>query len=136
EYQSFMIGLVLLMKERGIDVFESTCQFLNLHQHQWQSVVFVSVNNKLIGAVAVSYRVKNDAKQMMVNLQKRGIRVVMATGDHLRVAETVGEQLGISDVQAQLLPEDKRNLVRQLQQQGRRVAFVGDGINDAPSLMQ
>src|SRR5699024_7592015 len=109
DHQTVLIGSERLMKERGIDGLESTCQFLNQQQQQGQTVVFVSVNNKLIGAVALADRVKNDAKQMMVNLQKRGIRVVMATGDHLSVAETVGEQLGISDVQAR--SEERRVVI-------------------------
>ena len=110
--------------------------WLKQQQESGQTVVLVGENQILIGALALADQIKADAARTVAELQRRGIRVVMATGDHYRVAKSVADNLGISEVEAQLLPEDKHTFVRKLQLQGRRVAFTGDGINDAPSLMQ
>ncbi len=134
--QSILIGTERLFTERGIEGLDPARSWISEQQEKGQTVVLIGVNQQLIGALALADQIKKDALQMVVGLKRRGIGVVMATGDHRRVAESVAEQLGIAEVEAQLLPEDKRTFVRQLQLKGRRVAFVGDGINDAPSLMQ
>lgn len=134
--QPVLIGTERLFKERGMNEMELVVPWLEQRQENGQTVVLVGLNGTLIGALALADRIKSDASGIVAGLHRRGSRVVMATGDHQRVAESVAEQLGISDVQAQLLPEDKRAFVREMQLSGRKVAFVGDGINDAPSLMQ
>ncbi|UYG98168.1 heavy metal translocating P-type ATPase [Cytobacillus firmus] len=134
--QSVLIGTKRLFKERGVKELNLVDPWVKQQQENGQTVVLVGVNQTLIGALALADRAKDDAKRMVAYIQRRGTRVVMATGDHQRVAEAVADHLGISEVKAQLLPEDKRTFVRELQLSGRRVAFVGDGINDAPSLMQ
>src|SRR5699024_6999307 len=91
DHQTVLIGSERLMKGRGIDGLESTCKYLYQMQLLGHTVVLVYLNNKLIGAVALASRVKNDAKQTMDILQKRGHRLAMAPGHHLRDAQTLGE---------------------------------------------
>ena len=93
--------------------------------------------NRLLGIIAVADTVRPTAAQAIVGLKRLGIeQVVMLTGDNERTADSIGWELGIDRVYAQLLPEDKLGVIRQLQQQYQSVAMVGDGINDAPALAQ
>jgi Cu+-exporting ATPase len=99
-------------------------------------VVFVAVDATLIGWLAIADRIKPEAYAVVQALRARGLQVGMVTGDGRATAESVARQLHIEQVHAEVLPQDKAKVVTQLQAQGRRVAFVGDGINDAPALAQ
>jgi Cu+-exporting ATPase len=90
----------------------------------------------LLGTLGISDPVKEDSAAAVAGLKRMGLRVVMLTGDHPATAEAIAREVGIEDVVAQLLPADKAKRVRELQAEGRRVAMVGDGINDAPALAQ
>ncbi len=94
----------------------------------------VAVDERVAGLVAVRDVLRPEAKEAVSRLKKQNIRLVMLTGDNERVAKTIAADAGIDEVHAGLLPEDKLRLVRDWQAQGRRVAFIGDGINDAPAL--
>lgn len=131
-----VIGTERLMNERNVSGLSSAKAWVAEQQKTRRTVVFVAAEDRIIGAISIADQVKQDAKEVVEALRKRGIQAVMATGDHELAANAVAKELGISDVRAGLLPEDKLSLVRQLQKKGHRVAFVGDGINDAPSLMQ
>ena len=98
------------------------------------SEIYVARGNKLIGAIVVADTVRPEARSAIQMLKQMGMRIVLLTGDTLTVAEAVGRALGIDEVQAQLLPEDKLEYVSTLVSSGRIVAMVGDGINDAPAL--
>ncbi|MGZ5062264.1 MAG: HAD-IC family P-type ATPase, partial [Usitatibacter sp.] len=98
------------------------------------TVVFLAVDGKLAGLVAVADPVKESSAEAIRKLRESGIRIVMATGDGLTTAKAVGAKLGIDEVHGEVRPEDKLALVAKLQGEGRRVAMAGDGINDAPAL--
>jgi Cu+-exporting ATPase len=100
------------------------------------TTIFVGVGGKLAGFVAIADPIKATTPQALQALKAAGVRVVMLTGDGKTTAEAVGRQLGIDDVVADVLPEDKAAVVKRLQSEGRVVAMAGDGVNDAPALAQ
>ncbi|WP_304943342.1 heavy metal translocating P-type ATPase [Vallitalea guaymasensis] len=103
---------------------------------QGKTPMFIAINGKYVGIVAVADTVKPDSKKAIDHLQDMGIKVAMITGDHKKTAEAIAKEVGISLTIAEVLPEDKSREVKALQDKGYRVAMVGDGINDAPALAQ
>jgi Cu2+-exporting ATPase len=101
-----------------------------------QSVIYLAEKGQAFAAFAVADAVRPESAEAVRRLHAQGIKVVMLTGDASAVAESVGRELGIDTIFAQVLPEQKVNKIRQLQEQGERVAMVGDGVNDAPALVQ
>jgi Cu+-exporting ATPase len=101
-----------------------------------QTVMLAAIDGKAAGLVAVADPIKESAVEAIRALRADGIRVMMLTGDSRATAEAVGRKLGIEDIAAEVLPHQKSEVVRELQQQGRFVAMAGDGINDAPALAQ
>ncbi len=100
------------------------------------TVLLVGVDGRAVAAIAVADTAKPEAAEMVEELEARDLRPVMLTGDHLRTARAIGHSVGIEDVRAELMPQDKAEVVKALQEAGHRVAMVGDGINDAPVLAQ
>jgi len=105
-------------------------------EHEAKTVVIVQKNKKVIGCIAIADTLKEDAAYAIRSLQRKGIQTVMITGDNERTAQAIGRQVGIDLIYAQVLPQDKAAKVKELQYRGKHVAFVGDGINDAPALAQ
>ncbi|HZL20745.1 MAG TPA: heavy metal translocating P-type ATPase [Polyangia bacterium] len=105
-------------------------------RREGQTVVFVLVDGGLAGLLGVADPIKATAAEALGQLRADGLRIVMLTGDHHTTARAVGGQLGIDEIEADVLPADKAEAVKRLQKQGRRVAMAGDGINDAPALAQ
>jgi Cu+-exporting ATPase len=103
-------------------------------RREGQTVMFVAVDGAAAGLVGVSDPVKETTAEALDSLHAAGIRVVMITGDSRATAEAVGRELGIDEIHAEVLPEDKNRIVTELQESGRMVAMAGDGINDAPAL--
>lgn len=101
-----------------------------------QTPMMLAVNKKIAGIIAVSDPIKKDSTQAVKLLQQQGVRILMVTGDNAVTAQAIAKQAGISEIRAQVLPQDKANVVKELQKQGEIVGMVGDGINDAPALAQ
>lgn len=130
-----VLGNQKLMEELGISVSE-TEEKINVLRSQGQTVMFVALNNKLAGFIGVADPIKETTEEALAALRQDHIRVVMMTGDNEMTALAVAKKLGIDDVIAGVLPEQKAQKVKALQAQGFKVAMAGDGINDAPALAQ
>lgn len=130
-----LVGSVRLMREAGLSV-EEHLQSIGEREANANTVMVVARNRQVLGVIAVADMLKEGAKQAIEQLRARGIEAVMITGDNQTTAEAIAKQAGIDRVFAEVLPQDKAEQVRLLQKQGQRVAFVGDGINDAPALAQ
>ena len=105
-------------------------------RREGHTVVFIAVDNRAAGLIAVADPIKESAQQAIGELRKEGLRVVMLTGDNRTTADAVARRLGIAEVEAEVLPGQKRDVIKRLQDQGRIVAMAGDGVNDAPALAQ
>jgi Cu+-exporting ATPase len=103
---------------------------------QGATVIFVTIDGRVAGLIAVADPVRKNTHEALARLRDEGLRVVMLTGDNRATAETVAHQLGIAEVEAEVMPEDKARVVKRLQAEGRTVAMAGDGVNDAPALAQ
>ncbi len=122
-----------MMQRLGIDIKPLEGRIKELAS-TGKTVLFAAVNGKFAGVLAVADTIKPNASAALAALRRRGIDVVMATGDRTETAAHVASQLGIAHVHAEQSPQDKANLVAQLKAQGKSVAFAGDGVNDAPAL--
>jgi Cu+-exporting ATPase len=121
------------MEQLGVAVQALVSQ-AELLRSEGASVMHLAVDGQLAGLLAVSDPIKASTPEALATLKAAGLRIVMATGDGLTTARSVGERLGIDEVHGEVKPADKLALVDQLQKQGRIVAMAGDGINDAPAL--
>ena len=127
------IGNLRLMHEHDIES-DAWSKRKNELEQQGKTAMLVSLDDQAVGIIAVADTVRDSAKSAIRALQERGLKVVMLTGDNERTAQAIAKQVGIEHVFAEVLPEHKADKVKALQQQGERVAMVGDGINDAPAL--
>jgi Cu+-exporting ATPase len=129
------LGNRKLMEDAGV-ALEGLAETAEAWRADGQTVVFVAVDGKVAGLIGVADPIKPTTQEAIQELHKDGMRVVMLTGDSRTTALAVARKLGIDDVIAEVLPEDKSNQVKRLQDEGRFVAMAGDGINDAPALAQ
>lgn len=129
------IGNDKLFDELGVDLSPMAAQAGSLRSEA-ATVMFVSVNKTLAGLIAVADPIKNSTPEAIRMLHDDGVRIVMLTGDNRSTAEAVARRLGIDDVRAEVMPDQKGQAVKQLQSEGHLVAMAGDGINDAPALAQ
>jgi Cu2+-exporting ATPase len=128
------VGGPALMRERGIDVPNEVTEEIAKWRGRGATVLFVVRDGRMIGAIAVEDEIRPESVEAVEALHREGSRVVMITGDAREVADAVAADIGVDEVMAEVLPEDKADAVAELQQRGLQVAMVGDGVNDAPAL--
>ncbi|WP_088226880.1 heavy metal translocating P-type ATPase [Desulfosporosinus sp. FKB] len=133
--QQLLIGNLKLMNSYKIDVQEAQSDFQNLAE-LGRTTSFIALDGRVIGIIALADVVKESTKEAIDRLHHLGLKTFMITGDNDRVAQVVGRQVGIDEVISEILPQDKISVIRRYQDQGYKVAMVGDGINDAPALAQ
>ncbi|EIE3615542.1 copper-translocating P-type ATPase [Staphylococcus pseudintermedius] len=131
--QSYKITNVTYLEQNGFDYDQAL--FTKLAQ-QGNSISYLIDEQQVIGIIAQGDQIKDSSQQMVADLLAKGITPVMLTGDNQEVAEAVAKALGIQHVHAQLMPADKERMIKDYQKQGKKVMMVGDGINDAPSLIR
>ncbi len=129
-----LIGNRKLLTGNGTVIPESVNSTLELFEFEGKTATLVSIDGKMAGIIAFADTIKEDAKQAIDLLKKMRIEVIMLTGDNERTAKAIASKLGIDRVIAQVLPQDKEKVIMQLKTEGKIVAMVGDGINDAPAL--
>ncbi|WP_381412560.1 heavy metal translocating P-type ATPase [Staphylococcus epidermidis] len=134
--QQILVGNRKLMNDYNISISNKLNNQLNHYEYLGQTAMMIAVDNQINGIIAVADTVKNDAKQAIKELRNMNIDVVMLTGDNNRTAQTIAKQVGIEHVIAEVLPEEKAHQISLLQDKGKQVAMVGDGINDAPALVK
>ncbi|MBW3646163.1 MAG: cation-translocating P-type ATPase [Actinobacteria bacterium] len=133
--QAVLVGRPGFLTEKGVDLSAVAARITRL-ENSGRTVVAVAVDGRPLGLIALGDEIRSDSAEAVTQLRHAGITPVLVTGDNARAAQHVTAQLGIDDVRAGVLPEGKADIVREFQADGRRVAMVGDGINDAPALMQ
>jgi Cu+-exporting ATPase len=133
--QKILVGNRRLMEENGIDISQVGDDVDRL-QSEGKTTVVLALDSKVEGIIAVADTAKEGSKEAVARLQAMGLEVVMLSGDNQRTAQAIANQMGIDRVLAEVLPEDKAQEVKKLQEEGHVVAMVGDGINDAPALAQ
>ena len=133
--QKLLIGNLKLMVEHQIDV-SSLQEKTDELAYEGKTPMYMAIDGELAGVIAVADTVKESSKKAIETLHQMGIQVAMITGDNQKTADAIARQVGIDLVLAEVLPADKANEVKKLQQSGRKVGMVGDGINDAPALAQ
>ncbi|MBX3630647.1 MAG: cadmium-translocating P-type ATPase [Nitrosomonas sp.] len=131
--QNVALGNVMLMEEKDVNVSSMSNQ-ANEMRSDGATVIFIAVDGQVAGILAIADPVKETTPDAINQLKKQGIHIVMLTGDNRRTAEAVAKRLGIEEVEAEILPEDKSKIVKKLRDTGRVVAMAGDGTNDAPAL--
>ncbi len=131
--QTVLVGSLAFMQEQGIDLSMAESTLEKFAAQAWTPVA-VAYHGMLQGVLAIADPIKPTSAQAVRKLNELGIHTVMLTGDHTSVANAIAKELGISQVIAQVLPDQKAQHIQALQQQGRKVAMIGDGINDAPAL--
>ena len=129
------LGNLAMIRDLGLEAGDLTAK-ANARRDEGETVMFVVLDGEIAGLVAVADPVKETTPAAIKDLHALGFRVIMATGDNERTAKAIGARLGIDEIRADVLPEDKARIIKELQQQGRKVAMAGDGVNDAPALAQ
>lgn len=121
------------LRECKISIDDSVIQVLS---GQGKTVVFVMIKEKVVGAIALADIIRSESKEAIAQLKDMGVRCIMLTGDNMKVAEWVGQQIGLDEVFAEVLPDEKALKIKEVQARGLITAMIGDGVNDAPALAQ
>ncbi|NHJ03584.1 MAG: copper-translocating P-type ATPase [Candidatus Heimdallarchaeota archaeon] len=136
EKYTILLGNLSLMKKESVNINSSTLEQMETLQTQGKTVMILAINQIIVGLIAVADTLKETTKRAIEILSKMEIEVVMLTGDNERTAKAIGKEAGITKIYAEILPDDKAKVIKNLQEEGKNVAMVGDGTNDAPALAQ
>ncbi len=131
-----LIGNRKLLKDSIIEITDLDEEEISKIESEGKTTVLVCMNNALAGVIGIADTLKENTPKAIAELKKMGLKVAMITGDNQRTAEAIARDIGIENILAEVLPEDKSAEVKRLQEKGEVVAFIGDGINDAPALAQ
>ena len=134
--KEIFIGNRALFKDENIIISSDVEESLSKFENDGKTAVLIGINHKLSGIIAIADTLKESAKDAIDGLKNMNLKVVMITGDNERTANAIAKELGINNVIAEVLPQEKSEEVKRLRETGEIVAFVGDGINDAPALAQ
>lgn len=135
-HQSVALGNQKLMEQFGVTIEPKLSEQADALRDEGQTVMLMAIDNRLVGLLGVADPIKESAREAIQQLRGEGIHIVMLTGDNQKTAQAVARQLGLDAVFADVLPDQKADVIKQLQSEGKIVAMAGDGINDAPALAQ
>lgn len=136
EDRQYLVGNTRLLSERGVQINKEFTLRINELREQAKTVIAFAENENIVAVIAIADRIKASSKAAIESLQKKGIEVFMLTGDNQQTAAAIAREVGLKEYKAEVMPADKAAFVQQLQQQGKVVAMVGDGINDSHALAQ
>ncbi len=132
-----LLGNMLLMESMGVEISDDVFGNYDDLKNQSKTIILLAVDASICGIISLSDKVKSNSKRTIEELHKMGIETLMLTGDNVSTARSVAEEVGIDNVEAEILPENKLTIVQNIQSEGsKKVLFTGDGINDAPALTQ
>ncbi|WP_409200325.1 heavy metal translocating P-type ATPase [Methanobrevibacter sp. DSM 116169] len=134
--EKVIVGNLSFLKSENIDISENPLKDFENSINQNKTAIFLVINSEIKGLITLSDKIKDNSKRTIDELHKMGIKTYMITGDNEKTASDVASQVGIDNIDANVLPADKLNIVKSIQDKGNKVIFVGDGINDAPALTQ
>jgi Cd2+/Zn2+-exporting ATPase/Cu+-exporting ATPase len=132
--EQVIVGNSLLMNEQHVALSNDVDATITSKVLEGKTTVLVAHGGRICGVIGISDKIRNESREAVQELGKMGLSTIMLTGDNQIASKTVGEQVGINEVHAELLPADKVSYIEQLSASGRRIAMVGDGVNDAPAL--
>lgn len=136
EDRQYLVGNTRLLSERGVQTNKEFTLRINELREQAKTVIAFAENENIVAVIAIADRIKASSKAAIESLQNKGIEVFMLTGDNQQTAAAIAREVGLKEYKAEVMPADKAAFVQQLQQQGKVVAMVGDGINDSHALAQ
>ncbi len=134
--RSIALGNARLLEDLGVSPAPGIADEADAHRRDGETVMFVVVDGEIAGLIGVADPIKESTPAALAALSEDGVRIVMLTGDNRATARAIANRLGIDEVEAEVLPEDKSAIVKRLQVSGAVVAMAGDGVNDAPALAQ